>query len=174
MELAITAETKVGAVLEAYPHVEDQLVAWVPAFTKLKNPVLRKTVTKVVTLEQAARIAGVPAGEMIERVRAAAAHDQLVTAPASQGARSLHPPPEWVAEERVRCVIDADYLIAEGIHPLGKTRECVVAAGPDGLVKVRSSFHPAPLIDSFRRTGALVYSVESTPGEFSTYIWGKR
>ncbi len=61
MSLMITPETKVGALLDAYPGIENQLAEWVPAFQKLQNPVLRRTVAKVVSLEQAASVGGIAA-----------------------------------------------------------------------------------------------------------------
>ena len=77
MSLAITPETKVGALLEAYPGIDDVLIEWVPAFEKLKNPILRKTVAKVATLQQAARIGGVSTRDMVRKLREATGQSGL-------------------------------------------------------------------------------------------------
>src|SRR5689334_16617803 len=69
MSLPIDPETTVGALLEAYPEVENILVEMAPAFAKLRNPVIRRTVAKVATLEQAAKIGGVSLQAMIRRLR---------------------------------------------------------------------------------------------------------
>jgi Domain of unknown function (DUF1858) len=42
---------------------------WAPAFAKLRNPVIRRTIAKVATLEQAAKIGGVSLQAMILRLR---------------------------------------------------------------------------------------------------------
>ena len=55
-KLIISPKTKVLQLLEAYPALEDLLIDYVPAFRKLKNPVLRNTVAKIATLQQAAAI----------------------------------------------------------------------------------------------------------------------
>ena len=69
-ELMITPETRVGALLDAHPELEVTLIGIAPTFKALKNPVLRRTVAKVATLEQAARIADLTAffmlGELVE------------------------------------------------------------------------------------------------------------
>ena len=52
-KLIITPKTKVLQLIEAYPHLEDVLIEYVPAFKKLKNPILRNTVAKIATLQQA-------------------------------------------------------------------------------------------------------------------------
>src|SRR6266496_6796210 len=69
MSLAITPETTIGALLEAYPETEGVLVDMAPAFAKVRNPVVRRTVAKVATLEQAAKIGGVSLQAMILRLR---------------------------------------------------------------------------------------------------------
>ena len=51
-KITISPKTKVGELLDAYPELEPVLMAMSPAFEKLKNPVLRKTVARVATLQQ--------------------------------------------------------------------------------------------------------------------------
>ena len=63
--MQITPETRVGPLLDAHPELEDPLVAFVPAFDKLKNPVLRRTVARFATLEHAARVGGVALPELL-------------------------------------------------------------------------------------------------------------
>ncbi len=49
---AIIPDSKVGALLQEFPQLEDVLIQMSPAFGHLRNPVLRKTVAKVATLRQ--------------------------------------------------------------------------------------------------------------------------
>ncbi|MFI4941789.1 MAG: DUF1858 domain-containing protein [Burkholderiales bacterium] len=51
---AITPATKVADLLESWPELEEVLIAQAPAFRRLRNPVLRRTVARVATLEQEA------------------------------------------------------------------------------------------------------------------------
>ena len=46
MSLPIGPETTIGALLEAYPELEGILVEMAPAFAKLRNPVVRRTVAQ--------------------------------------------------------------------------------------------------------------------------------
>ena len=68
-ELIITPKTKVLDIIEAYPVLEDVLISYVPAFEKLKNPLLRRTVGKVATLQQAALIGNVSVGDLVNYLR---------------------------------------------------------------------------------------------------------
>ena len=60
-KIIISPKTKVLALIEAYPQLENTLISYVPVFEKLKNPVLRRTVAKIATLQQAAVIGNVTA-----------------------------------------------------------------------------------------------------------------
>jgi hypothetical protein len=158
MSQPIGPETTVGALLAAYPELESVLVKMAPAFAKLRNPVVRRTVAKVATLEQAAKVGGISLHAMILRLR-------NVT---GQSTRDL-PVPEprqdagsddasWLMAGRVVEEIDADAMLEGGVHPIGKIREAVGVLGPGEVVLLRSSFRPQPLIETSRRSGAAVHS----------------
>jgi len=167
----ISVETKVGALLDAYPGIEEHLIAWVPAFSKLKNPVLRRTVAKVATLGQAAGIAGVNPGELVRRIREAVGQScGEGCGEASTESHAEEPAPDWVIEARVRHRIDADAMLETGVHPIGRVRQCAAELEPGELLCLSSSFRPEPLIETMRRGGLAVYSTEVSPGRHATYI----
>ena len=159
MRLSIGLETTVGALLDAYPQVESVLVEMAPAFApaKLRNPVVRRTVAKVATIEQAAKISGMSLQAMILRLREVTGqssadlpvlHDQQVV-----GADAA-----WLTAGRVVEEIDADVMLERGVHPIGRIREAVGRLGHAELLLLRSSFRPQPLIETLRRAGAPVHS----------------
>lgn len=182
MSLSITPQTKVGELLDAYPGIEDTLIEWVPAFRKLKNPILRKTVAKVATLDQAARIGGVSTQELVLKLRAAtgqngegatfegdccAARDSQDSdgEPETHGAA-----PTWVESNRLHSVLDAEALLAGGDHPLGRTQAILAQMTREEALRIDSTFRPAPLIDLFRGQGLRVYYRETEPGRHQTWL----
>jgi len=157
MSLPIGPETTVGALLEAYPEVESVLLEMAPAFAKLRNPVVRRTVAKVATLEQAAKLGGVSLQAMIRKLRdvtGQAQPDFEVLQPRQDAAADS----SWLTNCRVVEEIDADAMLERGVHPIGKIRESVGALGAGDVVVLRSSFRPQPLIETLRRAGAAVHS----------------
>ncbi|MBI2604677.1 MAG: DUF438 domain-containing protein [Deltaproteobacteria bacterium] len=58
--MKLTAQTKVLDLIEAHPFVEDYLVSLSQKFRALKNPVMRATVAKFATLQDAAGMAELP------------------------------------------------------------------------------------------------------------------
>ena len=75
----ITPSTKVGALLDRYPELEEVLIGIAPPFKKLKNPMLRKSVAKVASLRQAAAAARLPVEDLVNKLRASIGQEPLVS-----------------------------------------------------------------------------------------------
>lgn len=146
MTIPITPETKVGALLEAYPTLEARLIELAPAFEKLKNPMLRRTVAKLATLGQAARVAGLEPPELVRALREAAGLDPL--GDGGSGATEGAEESAWIEALPVVLRLDADGLLAAGSHPLQAVSSRLTALGDDEAIVVASSFVPAPLVDA--------------------------
>lgn len=160
----ITPQTKVGALLEAHPELEGRLADFLPALANLKNPVLRKSVAQVATLEQAARMAEVPVPELLAFLRALLGVEPArpeCREPAG-GATSAEPP-DWFDPSRVVLVVDAAAALASGVHPLHRVREALAACCAGGIVEVRSAFEPAPLLDTMKAEGMGVWCGRTGP-----------
>ena len=54
-DFPIEPVTKIAALLDHYPELEDVLIGMAPPFKKLKNPILRKSVAKVASLQAGRR-----------------------------------------------------------------------------------------------------------------------
>jgi hypothetical protein len=69
-DLPILPSTKVGALPDRYPQLEDVLIGLAPPFRKVKNPLLRKRVANVASIRHAAVTGGIPLSELINQLRA--------------------------------------------------------------------------------------------------------
>jgi len=167
----ITPATKVAELLESWPELEDVLVAQAPAFRRLKNPVLRRTVARVATLEQAAGVGGVAVRDLVAALRRAAglADDE---GPGAAGGAPAPPreTPAWVAAARVVETIDAEALLERGEIPLARVNERARALRPGEALRVLSSFRPAPLLDALDRQGLATFVRETGSGRFETLV----
>ncbi len=171
MTLPITPETKVGALLEAYPELEERLIELAPAFKKLKNPVLRRTVAKVATLAQAARVAGLNARELVTALREAVGQQPLGEAgPEGPHGSGQH---AWIQSLRVVARVDAEQVLAAGTNPLQAVNAQLSSLGDDEAVAVKSSFVPAPLIDAVAARGFVCHT-RSADGTMETLIARQR
>ena len=97
--MEINAKTKIDQLLKQYPFLEDFLITLSPKFKGLKNPIMRKTMGKVASLEMAASISGLKLDNLITSLTAeiekqgGRADTGSEAAPASQG-ESLTDPNE--------------------------------------------------------------------------------
>nr|WP_319401269.1 DUF1858 domain-containing protein [uncultured Carboxylicivirga sp.] len=145
-KLIITPKTKIFDLLEAYPQLEDVLIAVAPPFKKLKNPVLRKTITKITTLSQASVIGGIKVEELINKLRAEvgqSATDSIET----EGSHFITEQPDWFDESHVSESIDIGEMLNAGEQPVHEVLALLKKLEPGKILKVIAPFIPAPLID---------------------------
>jgi uncharacterized protein (DUF2249 family) len=156
---AVTARDRVGAVLARDERLLDVFVAASPVFEKLRNAAMRKTMARLVTVEQAARIAGLDAGDLVARLnhalggtRAPAAIQSDVVLPPIPAALTSLP-----LERIVECDVRAD--LRAGIEPFRRILDAARALPVGNVLRVRAIFEPAPLYAVLARQG-LGYATE--------------
>jgi len=165
----ITPETRVGELLEAYPQLEQTLIDFAPVFAKLKNPVLRRTVAKVTTLQRAAGVAGVDMKRLINALRAEVGEGPLE---GETDARShVEPePPTWLEQSKVVETIDAGALLDSGQTPVAPVLRRARELGEDELLAIQTTFRPEPLADMARGQGFDVHIRPEGGGRFTTFL----
>lgn len=165
----ITPEMKVATLLQAYPELEEKLIEIAPTFTKLRNPVLKKTVAGLTNLRQAAEVGGVSLGELIATLRTAAGCEEEWSDDehASSGGGNR---PAWLDEANVVETLDAREMIESGGHPLPQVLSAIKQLGPGKIFLLVAPFTPAPMIDRVRNDGNLAWTEQVGPQEFKTYF----
>jgi hypothetical protein len=139
----------VGELLDAYPDLEPVLMAMSPAFEKLKNPVLRRTVAKVATLQQVSVVGGVSIDEMIRVLRKKAGQDEIDLSPGSEGSQTADTP-EWFDSSRIKEKFDASAIINSGESPMKEILHRTSLLKPGEIFELQTPFTPAPIIDMLR------------------------
>lgn len=143
-KLMISPKTKVLQLIEAYPQLEEVLINMVPEFKKLKNPVLRKTVAKIATLQQAAAIGNLKAEELINKLRREVGQEQEV---AETDSNYVTTKPAWFSETKVVKYNDIREMLNAGEHPVNQVLSDLKALKDDEIYVVIAPFLPAPMID---------------------------
>jgi len=167
-KLIITPKTRVGELLENYPELEPVLLELSPAFKKLKNPVLRKTVGKVATLQQAAALGNFTVTELINTLRSEVGQ-QLYEGETSNEDINYEKP-YWFDPEKVTVSFDASPLIDSGQNPMHEVLAQLEKTGQGEIFKLTTPFVPAPIIELICKRGHTHYCTTSGEGRFSTYF----
>ena len=160
-ELIITPKTRVSELIAAYPALEEVLIDYVPAFEKLSNPVLRKTVARITTLQQAAAIASVDVEALINRLRQEVGQGAFSGA-AAAGYTTAQP--GWFSEARVVAGLDAREMLAAGEQPVNQVIADLQAMDAGEIYRLEAPFLPAPLLDKASSLG-ISHWVQQEGGE---------
>lgn len=161
--MEVTPHTRIGALLDAHPEIMGVLIAAIPAFDKLRNPVLRATVAKFATLEQAAKIGGIALPDLIRLIRGALGTGGTDETADMAAAPLSSTPPDWFREADVIARIDVGDVLAKGGHPLMEAKRALASGGDGGIVVLESDFEPAPLLERAGKEGlaAICYREET-------------
>jgi uncharacterized protein (DUF2249 family) len=149
----ITPDMTVADVIARHPNAIELLAAQHSAFERLRNPLLRKAFSRLVTLRQAAAIAGVELAALIDALNgdggpALPAAGALDTAAGEAGC-----PPPWLDETRVAARLDVRVAQRAGQEPLADILRAVRTLPPGGILALRNTFEPLPLYAVLGRRG---------------------
>lgn len=149
----ILASWTIHQVLERYPELLEVLVSLSPAFRKLRNPLLRRVQSRLVTVAQAAQMAGLDPAVVVQRLNAAASGETASPPPTTRAAVGATPPQAAPADVPVAATVDARPLLDRGEEPFSAIMAAVARVGPGEALLLRTRFEPLPLYDVLARRG---------------------
>ncbi|EOA56140.1 hypothetical protein M2459_000728 [Parabacteroides sp. PF5-5] len=155
--MEIDLQTKIADLLKFYPDLEDTLLELSPAFAKLRNPILRRTVAKVTSIQQAAKIAGISPSVMVQTLRKAAGLatvDSIETYENNQ----QEPMPEWFDETKITTRFDASPIINAGESPMQEILRLSKELQEGVIMELTAPFRPEPIIDILKSKGFKAWS----------------
>lgn len=156
----IKATDTIHAVLARDERLLEVLASASPAFEKLRNAAMRRTMARLVSVEQAARIGGVDPCVLLARLNYALEHpeeplSQSLPEPPAQPAADPDAIPEALRRIPPERVVECDVRddLRAGIEPFRRIMDAARATPDGGLLKVRAIFEPAPLYPVLARQG---------------------
>lgn len=192
----ITLDERVADVLARDEGLIDVFERASPAFSRLRNPALRKVMTRLVTVGQAARVAGVDAQQLLSALnRAVGARDDEdpgpeADAPESTGAvkanstnqattmssdpnttPSTTPPPGFPPELVVELDVRED--LRQGREPFSRIMAAKREVPEGGALKLRAIFEPAPLYAVLAKQGFAHHAEQVGPEDWVVWFWSE-
>jgi hypothetical protein len=150
-----------------------------PAFAKLKNPVLRRTVARVASIQQIAAVGGLNVDEIVNRLRKEVgqlteAGSQNSEARSTSGAEVSASEtstgiPQWFVEGKIVKRFDAAPVINSGGSPMNDILSQTKDLREGEIYELLTPFVPAPIIDMLKLKGFKVYT-QSVNHNFVSYI----
>ena len=152
----ILASWKISEVLHQHPDLLDALVELSPAFAKLRNPLMRKVQSRLVTVAQAAEIAGIPPAELTRALNQAAGltSAERTVEDRTDSTQAQPPPrPDWVETAQVVEVLDVRPAMARGEEPFHAIMKTASSVPPGSAFRLLVGFEPLPLYDALAKLG---------------------
>ena len=147
---SIRAEWKVSDVLTRYPDLLQVLIDLSPAFKHLRNPLARTLRTRLVSVAQAARVAGMQPTELVRCLNQAVGIDVPDEDDRSPSDVQTEAPS---IEVEIIEELDVRPLLERGEEPFKIIMAAIARLPEHGALRLRTSFEPVPLYAVLARRG---------------------
>lgn len=152
MKEHIQLDWKISKVLKEYPELLDTLADSSSAFGKLRNPLIRRVQSKLVTVEQAAGVAGLEPASLLAKLNKAVGFE-VEPVPITPTVRPKADVPAWVERTKISEKLDVRPLIARGEEPFSMISGAAQRIPMGEALSLRSPFDPVPLRDALSKQG---------------------
>ena len=183
--MRVAPDMKIRKVLEINDTMLDTVTGLTPEFERLRNPILRKAMSNRITVEQAARIAGLPLAQVLFTLNLAAGEDphtlaeELKTLPETAFEAEPVNPPQKPLELQNLADDDPNTVFLDLMpfderqeDPLPTILKELVALKDDKrILLIRHPFDPIPLRDLAMKFGFLSWAEQRGQREWFTYFY---
>jgi uncharacterized protein (DUF2249 family) len=142
-------------------------------FQKLRNVMMRRVMARLVTVEQAARIANVPVHALVRDLNEALHID--ATQPTEAAGMEAVESNEEDSDRRPTSLWEVELDVREDMHtgrePFSRIMAAVAALGADELLHLRTIFEPVPLIGLLEKRGFDHEKARHDADDWSVWFW---
>ncbi|NUO65724.1 MAG: DUF2249 domain-containing protein [Gemmatimonadaceae bacterium] len=172
----IAATDLVSDVLARSEALVDVFVRHSPVLDKLRNRAMRRVMARLVTVEQAARMARVPLEPLLRDLNAALSPGaSAATAPGAQGCVAsasgagdgarAHPAAATVVE------LDVRDDLRSGREPFSKIMAAIATLPHGDVLRLRAIFEPVPLFAVLAKRGFAHEARRHADDDWSVWFW---
>jgi uncharacterized protein (DUF2249 family) len=167
----VRAEDRVSDVLVRDEALLEVFVGYAPHFAKLRNRTMRRVMARLVTVEQAARMAGVGVEGLLGALNHALGITAMeepavpVTAPPDEPPRQRRPP------DAHEVVVDVREDLRAGREPFSMIMRAVGTLEGNDVLRLRTTFEPVPLFHVLGKRGFAHEVAEHGPEDWSAWFW---
>jgi len=170
----VTRTDRVSDVIARDESLVEVFVRHSSHFTKLRNRSMRRIMARLVTIDDAAKIASVAPDVLVRDLNAALGILEPSTSVDSVAVQNMHAPgqDEHVHPSGAPVVeVDVREDLRKGREPFSKIMAAVGALGDDEVLHLRAIFEPAPLFALMAKRGFSHESVAHAPDDWSVWFW---
>jgi uncharacterized protein (DUF2249 family) len=158
--VVIRGEDRVSELIDRDDRLIDVLAEAAPVFGRLRNAAMRRVMARMVTVEQAARIAGIDPAHLVKRLNDGARapgpeseSDMTEYLPISGPPPTPRPAALDAADPSAVVDLDVRPELRAGEEPFGRIMAARRSLGPGSVLRLRTIFEPVPLYAVFGKQG---------------------
>jgi hypothetical protein len=168
----VTPTDRVSDVLARDETLVEVFVRHAAHFEKLRNAAMRRVMARLVTVEQAARIAAVPVDRLVRDLNEALHIDVRPAAAAAYDSAARPAPGESHRPASLREIeLDLREAMRSGREPFSRIMAAVAALGPSEVLRLRTIFEPVPLFGLMAKRGFLHEAERHAADDWSVWLW---
>ncbi len=183
--MVIRREDRVADVLGRDEGLVEVFASMSPAFARLRNTVMRKVMARLVTVDEAGRIAGVDPDRLVDRLNRAVRSSDAPGGDEAEEAASRPPEPQGGGSSELRpCPREIEALEAahvvrldvredlrEGREPFSRIMGARRGVPAGGALVVRATFEPVPLYRAMAKQGFDHWTEHLGPEDWQVWFY---
>ncbi|MBI2955445.1 MAG: DUF2249 domain-containing protein [Chloroflexi bacterium] len=154
----ITPNMKIAEVLKEHPELLDVLVAQSPHFSRLKNPILRRIHGRLVTVAQAAAVAGIDPIVLVRTLNTAIGQNSTEEFRFTLPSMAVTPEPAWVKGAQIAVSLDVRDDQRNHSDPFKRIMAATSQIQEGQVFQLRNTFEPLPLYDVLGKQGFVAWA----------------
>ncbi len=163
--------TKISKLIDENIDTIEVIASINKHFRKLKNPILRKTLARRVTIAEAAKIGGVPVGVMIEKLKAIGFETDEDFHGATDEKENNRLIKNKIPMKKEKIVeLDVRPILAGGVDPFKAIMEKLKTMNDDETLRIVNTFEPIPLLNILKKKGYVYETERPEAGVVHTYL----
>jgi hypothetical protein len=166
--IEITASTTVHELLVVYPELEETLISIAAPFKKLKNPLLRKSIAKIVTLKHISAVGNVPLNDLVNELRMAVGQSE--TSESYEDEKYYLDQPEWFSIDKIALSVNEEKLGVKDKMTVVVLLQEAKYIEKGEIIELTTTFLPAPGIETMRSKGYSVWTKKEDENLIKTYF----
>lgn len=169
----MTPTDRVSEVLARDETLVEVFVRHAPHFEKLRNPAMRRVMARLVTVEQAARIAEVPVEHLVRDLNAALHIETNEPAQAAPEISDVRPTGHSIERSASLRPVELDLRehMRAGREPFSRIMTAVAELERSEVLLLRTIFEPVPLFGVLAKRGFVHEAARHAADDWSIWFW---
>jgi hypothetical protein len=152
----------------AYPELEETLISIAPAFKKLKNPLLRKSIAKIATIKHISAVGNVPLNDLVNMLRKAVGQSEI--SESYEDEKYYFDQPDWFSKDKIALSVNDEELEVKDKMTIVVILQEAKHIKKGEIIELTTTFLPAPGIETMKSKGFSVWTVKEDENLIRTYF----